>query len=97
MPAKECRELQSSDDFRSRKNTSDQSDLQPTNSVMSTKELQVPEYEVPEALLKIDHSKSAGPDEIPERLLREGAVWLSVPLTKLFNLSPSKGSLPSGC
>ncbi len=75
--------------------TSLQSDLQPTNSVMSTTELQVTEDEVLEALLKIDPSKSAGPDEIPGRLLREGAVWLSVPLTKLYNLSLSKGSLPS--
>ena len=35
-----------------------------------------------------------GPDEIPGRLLHEGADWLAEPLTKLFNLSLSFGSVP---
>ena len=49
------------------------SDLQSTKSTMSIEELQFTEEEVYEALCKIDPSKSAGPDKILGRLLREGA------------------------
>ena len=68
--------------------------LQSTKSTMSIEELQFTKEEVYEALCKIDPSKSVGPDKIPGRLLREGADWLAEPLTKLFNLSLSSGSVP---
>ena len=43
----------------------------------------------------MDPSKSSGPDNIPERLFKEGAPWIAEPLTKLFNLSMSSSELPS--
>ncbi len=46
------------------------------------------------ALTSIDPTKSCGPDDIPGRLLREGAIHLSKPLTKLFNMSIQQGKLP---
>ena len=35
------------------------------------------ENEVYEELCRIDPSKASGPDEIPRRLLREGAPWIA--------------------
>ena len=43
---------------------------------------------------KFDISKAAGPGEVPEKLLKEGA-WLAEPLAILFTLSLSQGCLPS--
>ena len=45
-------------------------------------------------LCKIDPSKSPGPDNIPGKLLKEGAQWIDEPLTKLFNMSMTTGRLP---
>ena len=45
-------------------------------------------------LKAIDPSKSCGPDDIPGRLLHEGAIHLSGPLTELFNMSIHQGKLP---
>ena len=47
-----------------------------------------------EVLCKIDPSKACGPDDIPGRLFKEGAPWLAVPLTQLYNLSLQTGVLP---
>ena len=51
--------------------------------------------DVYDLLCKLDVTKAAGPDEVPARLLREGAVWLAKPLATLFTLSLSQGCLPS--
>ena len=56
--------------------------------------MQFSEDEVCVELSKIDPRKSCGPDEIPARLLLEGAVWIAKPLSRLFNLSLESGSLP---
>ena len=45
-------------------------------------------------LCKLDVTKSCGPDEVPARLLREGAPWLADPITRLYNLSLHQGCLP---
>ena len=46
-------------------------------------------------MCKIDPSKAFGPDDIPGRLLKEGAPWrLAEPLTQLYNLSLQSGVLP---
>lgn len=50
--------------------------------------------DVYDLLSKLDVSKSCGPDEVPARLLREGACWLADPLTRLYNLSLHQGCLP---
>ena len=43
----------------------------------------------------LDTSKAVGPDMLGPRLLKETAVELSVPLSKLFNLSLSRKTCPS--
>ena len=52
-----------------------------------------------EAVLKelksIDVTKASGPDNIPGRLLWEGAICLAKPLSNFFNVSLQTGSLPS--
>ena len=45
-------------------------------------------------LCKIDPSKASGPDEIPGKILKQYAHWLSELLTKLFTMSLQKGKLP---
>ena len=45
-------------------------------------------------LCQLDVTKSSGPDEVPARLLREGAAWLADPITRLYNLSLHQGCLP---
>lgn len=50
--------------------------------------------EVFNLLRNIDPSKSSGPDNVPGRLLKEGAEWLAEPLSNLLSLSLSKGALP---
>ena len=45
-------------------------------------------------LCKLDASKAGGPDEVPARLLKEGASWLAKPLATLLTLSLSQGCLP---
>lgn len=49
---------------------------------------------VKKLLLSIDASKSQGPDNIHPRILKELAEVLAEPLTKIFRLSISQGSLP---
>ena len=52
------------------------------------------ENEVYEELCRFDPTKASGPDEIPGRLLREGAPWIAEPLLNLFNASLKSGRLP---
>ena len=57
----------------------------------SIDEMSFIENEVYEELYKIDINKACGPDEIPSRLLKEGAAWLMEPISKLFTMSmPTK-------
>jgi hypothetical protein len=53
------------------------------------------EEEVMYELLKLDGSKSCGPDGIKPRILKIAAKELASPLCRLFNLSYSNGKLPS--
>ena len=69
--------------------------LQASWSTASISDVVIDEDSVLEALGGIDPSKACGPDEIPGRLLKEGAPWLAEPLTRLFNMSLQSGSLPS--
>ena len=50
--------------------------------------------DVHDELCRIDVTKSSGPDEIPGRLLKEGAERLAGPLSQLFNKSMTLGILP---
>ena len=43
----------------------------------------------------LDISKSAGPDDINARMLKELAVLISKPLSMLFNNIITKGTVPS--
>ena len=57
-------------------------------SNMSIYEISFTEHEV------YDINKACGPDEIPGRLLKEGAAWLMEPISKLFTMSMQTGELP---
>ena len=46
-------------------------------------------------LKMLDISKSAGPDDINARMLKELAVLISKPLSMLFNNSLQNGTVPS--
>ena len=50
--------------------------------------------EVYDLLRLLDPTKACGPDLLPARLLKEGADEISHSLSKVFNLSLSKGVLP---
>ena len=60
----------------------------------SVKDLLISAHDVFNQLRVIDKTKASGPDVIPGRLLKEGADWLSGPLTELFNKSTEAGQLP---
>ena len=45
-------------------------------------------------LVNLDVSKACGPDHMTPKLLKLSAEFISEPLSKLFNLSMSSGSLP---
>ena len=51
-------------------------------------------WEVFAELGKLKAAKSAGPDQIPPRLLKEFAYELSVPLTDILNSSFLEGKVP---
>ena len=70
-------------------------ELRATRSADKVKDVVLTEDEVYEELCRIDSSKASGPDEIPGRLLREGAPWITKPLLHLFNASLNSGKLPS--
>ena len=46
------------------------------------------------ALMKTNITKSCGPDELHPRMLKELAVELAAPMTKLFNQSLFRGEVP---
>ena len=50
--------------------------------------------DVHDELQKINVTKSSGPDQLPGRLLKEGAEWIAEPLSQLFNKSMAAGILP---
>ena len=52
-----------------------------TWSIPSIADIKFDVDEVYKVLCGIDPSKACGPDEIPGRLLREGAPWLAEPIT----------------
>ena len=51
--------------------------------------------EVYRELLNLQGDKACGPDHVSARLLQRGADFLAPPLTKLFQLSLSTGTLPN--
>ena len=57
-------------------------------------EITICQDEVQDLLSKLNASKACGLDDIPARLLKEGAPWIASPLNRLFNLSLSQGHLP---
>ena len=58
-------------------------------------ELRVDIAEVLKELQALDTSKAIGPDEIPNKILKDFAHELARPITTLFNISLSTGILPS--
>ena len=60
----------------------------------SIESLNISEEDVYDELCKIDPSKASGPDEIPGKILKQYAHWLSELLTKLFTMSLQTGKLP---
>ena len=50
--------------------------------------------EVHQELVGLQKDKACGPDCVPAYLLQIGADFLAAPLSKLFQLSLSTGSLP---
>ena len=71
-----------------------QNNLRSSSSTELLKTIAIDETQVYEVLCKIDPSKGCGPDNIPGRLLKEGALALFEPLSRLFNLSLKTGVLP---
>ena len=70
-------------------------DLQKSWCHDSVADITISHDDVYDVLSKLDVSKSCGPDEVPARLLREGACWFADPLTRLYNISLCQGCLPS--
>ena len=46
-------------------------------------------------LRRLKSKKSAGPDNVTPRLLKEGAAWLCTPLAKIFNRSIAEKTFPT--
>ena len=65
-----------------------------SRSEAEVEEVVLTENEVYEELRRIDPTNASGSDEIPGRLLREGAPWIAKPLLNLFNASLKSGRLP---
>ena len=63
-----------------------------SRSEAEIEEVVLTENEVHEALHKIDPTKASGADEIPGRLLTEGASWIAKPLLNLFNACLKKAA-----
>ena len=57
-------------------------------------DITISEQEVFHVLSHLKANKSAGADNIPPRLLKEGAAWLCVPLAKIFNRSIKEMTFP---
>ena len=58
-------------------------------------ELTVDPDDVLKGLQALDTSKAIGPDGIPNKILKDFAPELAIPITTLFNISLSTGTLPS--
>ena len=58
-------------------------------------DIQISAEAVLKELRSSDITKASGLDNIPGRLLKEGAIYLAKPLSDLFNVSLQTGSLPS--
>ena len=56
--------------------------------------INVTEEETVDILKSLDTSKACGPDEVHAKLLKECAIVVSKPLTKLFNISLETGLYP---
>jgi hypothetical protein len=67
---------------------------QPASAVM-LEDVHIDIVQVKRELLGLNASKSAGPDQIPAKLLKDLAVELCIPLTKVFNQSLECSSLPA--
>ena len=57
-------------------------------------EISTTQTEVENILVNLDAKKATGVNGIPARILKSRARELSMPLTKLFNLSFSLGEVP---
>ena len=57
----------------------------------------VSEDEVKKILLSPDTSKAAGMDQIPAKILRDGAKVLALPLVNIINLSIKLSTFPEEC
>ena len=77
-----------------RKNTSGLPNLGPSPHP-DIRRFDVTEEGVLKLLKNINHHKAPGPDNIPGRLLKEGAIELSPIFTLLFNSTLHQGKIPS--
>ena len=66
-----------------------------TKVIFPFNSLNVTQVEVQETLKSLNVGKAAGPDSISNRLLKELAVPLSLPLCNLVNYSLHTGQVPS--
>ena len=67
----------------------------PTKPTTKLDNIFISPNDVHDVLLALDVSKAVGPDGVNPRLLKEGADQLCQPLSRLFNLSLSKGKFPT--
>ena len=51
-------------------------------------------YTIERKLSKINRSKSCGPDNIPNWILRDSSVWIAEPVSAIFNASVRDGIVP---
>ena len=66
----------------------------PPKTCPNMSEIHFTPYMVTEVLKQIKNSSSPGPDEISQRILKETAQEISLPLSLLFNKSMRSGCLP---
>ena len=67
----------------------------PLENTSTLNSLNLTQAEVQETLKSLNVGKAAGPDSVSNRLLKELAVPLSLPLCNLFNYSLHTGQVPS--
>jgi hypothetical protein len=48
-------------------------------------------------LKNLDPTKATGPDQIPARILKQFAAEFAPHLTTIFNISITKGEVPTDC
>lgn len=56
---------------------------------------QVTEEAVKKILLALNSNKATGLDQIPSRFLKDGALYITTPLTHILNLSLAQGKIPT--